>query len=129
MQPVDYRKTTANKKLYIKMPFIRNLLTHRFMWSKSILLTSLVHVLLLVDFSLTSRYPAGFCQVFSYNIEDAKTTEVQKHFFTCCNNLENKACRGLTYQRPSRQECKCIHNKQLTVDKCLRVYVLLYLCE
>ena len=104
---------TPVAKINIHMEDIHRIFILRQLWSKSTSITVLAYVhcvILLSDVSLAGRYPAGFCQVFSYNVEDTKTTEVQKHFFTCCNNLENKACRGQTYQRPSRHECEYERN-------------------
>lgn len=53
-----------------------------------------------------NHFEEGFCQVYSYNIKDRRTGLSEKHFFSCCNNMEEKSCQGNTYQKPRRTECK-----------------------
>ena len=54
-------------------------------------------------------FPAGYCQVYSYNINQRGSRLQEKHFFVCCNNIDEKVCPGNTYQKPSRTECKSHH--------------------
>ena len=60
--------------------------------------------------SVMNDFDEGYCQVYSYNIKDRRTGMSEKHFFSCCNNLEEKSCQGFTYQKPSRRECKYSFN-------------------
>ena len=48
----------------------------------------------------------GYCQVYSYNMKDRNSGHYEKHYFTCCNNTEEKSCNGQTYQKPTIVECK-----------------------
>ena len=69
-------------------------------------LLSWICVIQLKISNVMNDFEEGYCQMYSYNIKDRRTGMSEKHFFSCCNNLDEKSCQGFTYQKPSRHECK-----------------------